>query len=160
MSKLKENKTKTGAQILMENMNKYDGTNYVYDGSDDTINTEEEMIKKYTPKPRVQTWDLMKQTAREEAKKGNYKDLRELRKIEKKMNYESKPFKKKPIDQRRESSEVKSDTTLPLEIPNFLKLKEAAPVDNTLNKILEDRNKPDPDYFKGLGTFLPTNFKK
>ena len=63
MSKLKENKTKTGAQILMENMNKYDGTNYVYDGSDDTINTEEEMIKKYTPKPKVQTWDLMKQTA-------------------------------------------------------------------------------------------------
>ena len=63
MSKLKENKTKTGAQILMENMNKYDGTNYVYDGSDDTINTEEEMIKKYTPKPRVQTWDLMKKTA-------------------------------------------------------------------------------------------------
>ena len=104
MSKLKENKTKTGAQILMENMNKYDGTNYVYDGSDDTINTEEEMIKKYTPKPRVQTWDLMKQTA-------NKKELRELRKIEKKMNYESKPFKKKPIETRTESSKDKSDTT-------------------------------------------------
>ena len=160
MSKSKDNKTKSTNQLLTESMNTYDGTNYVYDGSDDTINTEQDMIKKYTPKPKVQTWDLMKQTAREEAKKGNYKDLRELRKIEKKMNYESKPFKKKPIDQRRESSEVKSDTTLPLEIPNFLKLKEAAPVDNTLNKILEDRNKPDPDYFKGLGTFLPTNFKK
>jgi hypothetical protein len=154
MSKSKESKTKTLNQSLTETMNTYDGTNYIYDGSDDTINTEQDMIKKYTPKPKVQTWDLMKQTAREEAKKGNYKDLRELRKIEKKMNYESKPFKKKPIDQRRESSEVKSDTTLPLEIPNFLKLKEAAPVDNTLNKILEDRNKPDPDYFKGLGTFL------
>mgnify|MGYP007073385751 FL=1 len=160
MSKSKESKTKTLNQSLTETMNTYDGTNYIYDGSDDTINTEQDMIKKYTPKPKVQTWDLMKQTAREEAKKGNYKDLRELRKIEKKMNYVSKPFKKKPIDQRRESSEVKSDTTLPLEIPNFLKLKEAAPVDNTLNKILEDRNKPDPDYFKGLGTFLPTNFKK
>ena len=160
MSKSKESKTKTLNQSLTETMNTYDGSNYIYDGSDDTINTEQDMIKKYTPKPKVQTWDLMKQTAREEAKKGNYKDLRELRKIEKKMNYESKPFKKKPIDQRRESSEVKSDTTLPLEIPNFLKLKEAAPVDNTLNKILEDRNKPDPDYFKGLGTFLPTNFKK
>jgi len=160
MSKSKESKTKTLNQSLTETMNTYDGTNYIYDGSDDTINTEQDMIKKYTPKPKVQTWDLMKQTAREEAKKGNYKDLRELRKIEKKMNYESKPFKKKPIDQRRESSEVKSDTTLPLEIPNFLKLKEAAPVDDTLNKILEDRNKPDPDYFKGLGTFLPTNFKK
>jgi hypothetical protein len=105
------------------------------------------MIKKYTPKPKVQTWDLMKQTA-------DKKELRELRKIEKKMNYESKPFKKKPIDQRRESSEVKSDTTPALDIPNFLRKKEAAPVDDTLNKILEDRNKPDPDLFRGLGTFL------
>jgi hypothetical protein len=151
MSKLKENKTKTGTQILMENMNKYDGTNYVYDGSDDTINTEEEMIKKYTPKPRVQTWDLMKKTA-------DKKELRELRKIEKKMNYESKPFKKKPIETRTESSKGKSDTTPAPDIPNFLKFREAAPVDNTLNKILEDRNKPDPDLFKGLGTFLTKKF--
>ena len=152
MSKSKENKTKkpldkTFNEAFTEASNTYDGTNYVYDGSDDTINTEEEMIKKYTPKPRVQTWDLMKQTA-------NKKELRELRKIEKKMNYESKPFKKKPIETRTESLNVKSDTTLPLEIPNFIKLKEAAPVDDTLNKILEDRNKPDPDYFKGRGTFL------
>ena len=141
MSKSKESKTKTLNQSLTETMNTYDGTNYIYDGSDDTINTEQDMIKKYTPKPKVQTWDLMKQTAREEAKKGNYKDLRELRKIEKKMNYESKPFKKKPIDQRRESSEVKSDTIPALDIPNFLRKKESAPVDDTLNKILEDRSK-------------------
>ena len=154
MSKSKESKTKTLNQSLTETMNTYDGTNYIYDGSDDTINTEQDMIKKYTPKPKVQTWDLMKQTAREEAKKGNYKDLRELRKIEKKMNYESKPFKKKPIETRTESSKGKSDTTPAPDIPNFLKFREAAPVDNTLNKILEDRNKPDPDYFKGLGTFL------
>ena len=151
MSKLKENKTKTGAQILMENMNKYDGTNYVYDGSDDTINTEEEMIKKYTPKPRVQTWDLMKQTA-------NKKELRELRKIEKKMNYESKPFQKKPIETRRDSSKVKSDTIPAPNIPNFLRVTTAAPVDNTLEKIIEDRNKPDPDFFRGLGQFLTKKF--
>ena len=147
MSKSKDNKTKSTNQLLTESMNTYDGTNYVYDGSDDTINTEQEMIKKYTPKPKVQTWDLMKQTA-------DKKELRELRKIEKKMNYESKPFKKKHIDQRRESSEVKSDTIPALDIPNFLRKKEAAPVDDTLNKILEDRNKPDPDLFRGLGTFL------
>ena len=157
MSKLKENKTKTGAQILMENMNKYDGTNYVYDGSDDTINTEEEMKKKYS-KPKVQTWDLMKQTARAEAKKGNYKELRELRKIEKKMNYESKPFQKKPIETRRDSSKVKSDTIPAPNIPNFLRVNTAAPVDNTLNKIIEDRNKPDPDFFRGLGQFLTKKF--
>mgnify|MGYP005999152239 CR=1 FL=1 len=154
MSKSDQKKTKTFNQNMTEAMNTYDGTNYVYDGSDDTINTEQEMIKKYTPKPKVQTWDLMKQTARDEAKKGNYKELRELRKIEKKMNYESKPFKKKPIAQRTESSEVKSDTIPALDIPNFLRKKEAAPADDTLNKILEDRNKPDPDLFRGLGTFL------
>ena len=150
MSKSKDQKTKkprTWNEAIVEASNTYEGTNYVYDGSDDTINTEEEMIKKYTPKPRVQTWDLMKQTA-------NKKELRELRKIEKKMNYESKPFKKKPIETRTESSKGKSDTTPAPDIPNFLKFREAAPVDNTLNKILEDRNKPDPDYFKGLGTFL------
>ena len=55
MSKSKESKTKTLNQSLTETMNTYDGTNYIYDGSDDTINTEQDMIKKYTPKPKVQT---------------------------------------------------------------------------------------------------------
>ena len=151
MSKLKENKTKTGAQILMENMNKYDGTNYVYDGSDDTINTEQEMIKKYTPKPKVQTWDLMKQTAREEAKKGNYKELRDIRKIERKM---SKPFKKTPIETRRESSNTVSDTSLPLDISDLKFKKNFTTKDDTLERIEADRNKVDPDFFKGLGTFF------
>ena len=160
MSKLKDNKTKPliSVEKLTESINKYDGTNYIYDGSDDTINTEEEMKKKYTSKPKVQTWDLMKQTARAEAKKGNYKELRELRKIEQKMNYQPKPIKKKPIETRRDSSKVNSDTIPAPDIPNFLKFREAAPVDNTLNKILEDRNKPDPDLFKGLGTFLTKKF--
>ena len=99
----------------------------------------------------MQTWEIMKETA-------DKKELRELRKIEKKMNYESKPFKKKPIETRTESSKGKSDTTPAPDIPNFLKFREAAPVDNTLNKILEDRNKPDPDLFKGLGTFLTKKF--
>ena len=158
MSKSKENKTKTLNQSLTETMNTYDGNNYIYDGSDDTINTEEEMKKKYTSKPKVQTWDLMKQTARAEAKKGNYKELRELRKIEKKMNYESKPFQKKPIETRRDSSKVKSDTIPAPNIPNFLRVNTAAPVDNTLEKIIEDRNKPDPDFFRGLGQFLTKKF--
>jgi len=157
MNKSDQKKTKTFNQNITEAMNTYDGTNYVYDGSDDTINTEEEMRKKYN-KPKVQTWDLMKAAAKEEAKKGNYKDLRELRKIEKKMNYETKPFKKKPIETRRDSSKVKSDTYPTPEIPNFLRINKAAPVDDTLKKILEDRNKPDPDLFKGLGQFLPKKF--
>jgi hypothetical protein len=48
---------------------------------------------------------------------------------------------------------------LPLNIPNFLKEKTATPEDDTLNKILKDCNKPDPDYFKGLRTFLLKKIK-
>ena len=151
MSKSDQKKTKSTYQLLTESINTYDGTNYVYDGSDDTINTEQEMIKKYTPKPKVQTWDLMKQTAREEAKKGNYKELRDIRKIERKM---SKPFKKTPIETRRESSNTVSDTSLPLDISDLKFKKNFTPKDDTLKRIEEDRNKVDPDFFKGLGTFF------
>ena len=95
MSKSKDQKTKkpkTWNEAIVEASNTYDGTNYIYDGSDDTINTEEEMRKKF--KPKVLTWDLMKQDAIAAAKKGNYKALRELRKIEQKMNYQPKPIEK------------------------------------------------------------------
>jgi len=156
MSKSKENKTKTFNQNLTETINTYDGTNYIYDGSDDTINTEEEMRKKF--KPKVLTWDLMKQDARAAAKKGNYKQLRELRKIEQKMNYQPKPIKKKPIETRRDSSKVNSDTIPAPDIPNFMRVNKAAPPDDTLKKIIEDRNKPDPDFFRGLGQFLNKKF--
>jgi len=156
MSKSKENKTKTFNQNLTETINTYDGTNYIYDGSDDTINTEEEMRKKF--KPKVLTWDLMKQDARAAAKKGNYKQLRELRKIEQKMNYQPKPIKKKPIETRRDSSKVNSDTIPAPDIPNFMRVNRAAPPDDTLKKIIEDRNKPDPDFFRGLGQFLTKKF--
>ena len=151
MSKSKENKTKTFNQNLTETINTYDGTNYIYDGSDDTINTEEEMRKKF--KPKVLTWDLMKQDARAAAKKGNYKQLRELRKIEQKMNYQPKP-----IETRRDSSKVNSDTIPAPDIPNFMRVNRAAPPDDTLKKIIEDRNKPDPDFFRGLGQFLNKKF--
>ena len=142
MTKSKDQKTKkprTWNEAIVEASNTYDGTNYVYDGADDTIMTESEMLKKFTAQEK---YELLKKVANNQEKK-------EFRDIERKYK------KKSSIEPRRESLNVKSDTTLPLEIPNFLKLKEAAPVDNTLNKILEDRNKPDPDYFKGLGTFLP-----
>ncbi len=156
MSKSKENKTKTFNKSFVEASNKFDDTNYVYDGSDDTINTEEEMRKKF--KPKVLTWDLMKQDARAAAKKGNYKQLRELRKIEQKMNYQPKPIKKKPIETRRDSSKVNSDTIPAPDIPNFMRVNRAAPPDDTLKKIIEDRNKPDPDFFRGLGQFLNKKF--
>ena len=142
MSKSKDQKTKkprTWNEAIVEASNTYDGTNYIYDGADDTIMTESEMLKKFTAQEK---YEMLKKVANNQEKK-------EFREIERKYK------KKSSIEPRTESLNVKSDTTLPLEIPNFIKLKEAAPVDDTLNKILNDRNKPDPDYFKGLGTFLP-----
>ena len=142
MTKSKDQKTKkprTWNEAIVEASNTYDGTNYIYDGADDTIMTESEMLKKFTAQEK---YEMLKKVANNQEKK-------EFREIERKYK------KKSSIEPRTESLNVKSDPTLPLEIPNFIKVKEAAPVDDTLNKILNDRNKPDPDYFKGLGTFLP-----
>ena len=150
MNKSNQKKTKTLNKTLTETMNTYDGSNYIYDGSDDTINTEQEMIKKYS-KPKVQTWEIMKETA-------DKKELRELRKIEKKMNYKIKPIKKSSIDQRRESSKQVSDTYIPLDISIPKVIPKEAALDDTLKRIEEDRNKVDPDFFKGLGTFFVKKF--
>tara|TARA_R100001086_G_scaffold111957_1_gene57104 strand:+ start:466 stop:918 length:453 start_codon:yes stop_codon:yes gene_type:complete len=150
MNKSNQKKTKSLNKTLTETMNTYDGNNYIYDGSDDTINTEQEMIKKYS-KPKVQTWEIMKETA-------DKKELRELRKIEKKMNYKMKPIKKSSIDQRRESSKQVSDTYIPLDISIPKVITKEAALDNTLKRIEEDRNKVDPDFFRGLGTFFVKKF--
>tara|TARA_Y100001938_G_scaffold19328_1_gene24100 strand:+ start:213 stop:665 length:453 start_codon:yes stop_codon:yes gene_type:complete len=150
MNKSNQKKTKTLNKTLTETMNTYDGSNYIYDGSDDTINTEQEMIKKYS-KPKVQTWEIMKETA-------DKKELRELRKIEKKMNYKMKPIKKSSIDQRRESSKQVSDTYIPLDISIPKVIPKEAALDDTLKRIEEDRNKVDPDFFRGLGTFFVKKF--
>jgi hypothetical protein len=150
MNKSNQKKTKSLNKIMTETMNTYDGNNYIYDGSDDTINTEQEMIKKYS-KPKVQTWEIMKETA-------DKKELRELRKIEKKMNYKMKPIKKSSIDQRRESSKQVSDTYIPLDISIPKDIPKEAALDDTLKRIEEDRNKVDPDFFRGLGTFFVKKF--
>ena len=150
MNKSNQKKTKSLNKTLTETMNTYDGNNYIYDGSDDTINTEQEMIKKYS-KPKVQTWEIMKETA-------DKKELRELRKIEKKMNYKMKPIKKSSIDQRRESSKQVSDTYIPLDISIPKVIPKEAALDDTLKRIEEDRNKVDPDFFRGLGTFFVKKF--
>jgi len=121
--------------------NTYDNTNYIYDGSDDTINTEADMLKKFTAQEK---YKLYKQVANNQEKK-------EFRDIERKHK------KKSSIEARREPFKRDSNTGLPLDVhefPNFLKPKKTVKEDDTLKKILEDRNKTDPDLFKGLGTFL------
>jgi hypothetical protein len=69
-----------------------------------------------------------------------------------------KAVQKKPIAQRRESLNRISTTSVPLNIDiNFKKINAADADDgeNILKKIEDDRNKIDPDMFKGLGKFLP-----
>jgi hypothetical protein len=77
LSKSKDQKTKpfnkTFNQTLTETMNTYDGTNYVYDGSDDIIMTEADMLKKFTAQEK---YKLLKQVLTIK-KRNNLEILRE-----------------------------------------------------------------------------------
>ena len=53
LRKSKDQKTKPFNQTLTETMNTYDGTNYVYYESDDTIMTEADMLKKFTAQENI-----------------------------------------------------------------------------------------------------------
>jgi hypothetical protein len=112
---------------------------------DNSINTEAEMKKKFTAQDK---YKMYKSVANQQEKK-------EFRKIERKYK------KKNPIEPRTEQSKGQLTTGVPLDVyefPNFLKPRKAAAPDDTLKKILEERNKPDPDFYKGLGIFLPKKF--
>ena len=125
-------------KAFTEASNKYDNTNYIYNAADDGIYTEQELKKKFTAQDN---YKLLKSVANNQEKK-------QFRDIERKYK------KKTPIEPRRESSNTISDTTLPLNISDFKFEKNSAADDDTLKKIIEDRNKPDPDFFRGLGTFF------
>ena len=153
MNKSKDQKTKKTVKPEVFNLNKefvkvsntYDDTNYVYDPVDNSINTEAEMKKKFSAQDN---YKLLKSVANQQEKK-------EFREIERKYK------KKNPIEPRTEQSKGQSTTGVPLDVyefPNFLKPRKAAAPDDTLKKILEERNKPDPDFYKGLGIFLPKKF--
>ena len=142
MSKSKDQKTKPLLQKLTEGMNKYEGTNYIYDGSDNTINTEAEMKKKFTAQDNYR---LLKSVANNQEKK-------EFRDIERKYK------KKSSIAQRTVPSEPVSDTRLPLNFFDYNFQKNFYKPDDTLKRIEKDRNKTDPDFYKGIGTFFQKKF--
>ena len=142
MSKSKDQKTKPLLQKLTEGMNKYEGTNYIYDGSENTINTEAEMKKKFTAQDN---YKLLKSVANNQEKK-------EFRDIERKYK------KKSSIAQRTVPSEPVSDTRLPLNFFDYNFQKNFYKPDDTLKRIEKDRNKKDPDFFKGLGTFFQKKY--
>ena len=142
MSKSKDQKTKPLLQKLTEGMNKYEGTNYIYDGSDNTINTEAEMKKKFTAQDN---YKLLKSVANNQEKK-------EFRDIERKYK------KKSSIAQRTVPSETVSVGKLPLNLFDYNFQKNFYKSDDTLKRIEKDRNKLDPDFYKGLGTFFQKKF--
>ena len=142
MSKSKDQKTKPLLQKLTEGMNKYEGTNYIYDGSDNTINTEAEMKKKFTAQDNYR---LLKSVANNQEKK-------EFRDIERKYK------KKSSIAQRTVPSETVSVGKLPLNLFDYNFQKNFYKPDDTLERIEKDRNKLDPDFYKGLGTFFQKKF--
>ena len=142
MSKSKDQKTKPLLQKLTEGMNKYEGTNYIYDGSDNTINTEAEMKKKFTAQDN---YKLLKSVANNQEKK-------EFRDIERKYK------KKSSIAQRTVPSEEFSVGKVPLNLFDYNFQKNFYKPDDTLERIEKDRNKLDPDFYKGLGTFFLKKF--
>tara|TARA_Y100000004_G_C8694369_1_gene318932 strand:- start:97 stop:555 length:459 start_codon:yes stop_codon:yes gene_type:complete len=149
MSKSKENNINKIGERLLKNVDLYDGPVMVDNGE---IKFEKEVgaTDLYKPKRKVQTWDLMKANAKDEAKKGNYKELREIRKIERKYK------KKSYTDDSGLTKKPMPDAQVPpiIDVPNFPP-KIDFPKDNTLDKLEAERKKPDPDLFKGLGIFLP-----
>ena len=142
MSKSKDQKTKPLLQKLTEGMNKYEGTNYIYDGSDNTINTEAEMKKKFTAQDNYR---LLKSVANNQEKK-------EFRDIERKYK------KKSSIAQRTVPSEPVSVGNIPLNLFDYNFAKNFPEKKNTLKNLEQERNKKDPDFFKGLGTFFQKKF--
>ena len=142
MSKSKDQKTKPLLQKLTEGMNKYEGTNYIYDGSDNTINTEAEMKKKFTAQDNYR---LLKSVANNQEKK-------EFRDIERKYK------KKSSIAQRTVPSEEFSVGKVPLNLFDYNFQKNFYKPDDTIERIEKDRNKLDPDFYKGLGTFFQKKF--
>ena len=83
---------KTLNQTMTETMNKYDGTNYIYDGSDDTINTEADMKKKFTAQDN---YKLLKSVANNQEKK-QFRDIERKYKKKSSIDQRTKPFNKKP----------------------------------------------------------------
>ena len=148
MSKSKENNINKIGERLIKNVDLYDGPVMVDNGE---IKFEKEVgaTDLYKPKRKVQSWDVIKAHAKDEAKKGNYKELREIRKIERKYK------KKSYTDDSGLTKKPMPDAQVPpiIDVPIFPKRNFER--DNTLDKLEAERRKPDPDLFKGLGIFLP-----
>ena len=119
MTKSKDQKTKkprTWNEAIVEASNTYDGTNYVYDGADDTIMTESEMLKKFTAQEK---YEMLKKVANNQEKKefrdiaiaaGYSKDSAHQRAYEN-TTYKLKPHVVKYIEDLKEDFRVRNQIT-------------------------------------------------
>ena len=82
----------------------------------------------------------------------NNQEKKEFRDIERKYK------KKSSIAQRTVPSEPVSDTRLPLNFFDYNFQKNFYKPDDTLKRIEKDRNKKDPDFFIGLGSFFQKKY--
>jgi hypothetical protein len=63
--------------------------------------------------------------------------------------------KKTNTAQRTVPKKADPAPTIPLDLIDFNKFKIKPESNDTLKRLEEDRNKPDPDVYKGLGIFFP-----
>ena len=154
----KSNKNKTNPlDNIIKNVEKY---NDLYDNTRDDvivdgneIKLESQLRKEIEQRRKVPNWQLMKEVAQDKARKGNTKELNDLLNIERKMR------KKTNTAQRTAPKAASPAPTIPLDLIDFNEFsKIKSKPDDTLQRLEEDRNKPDPDVAKGLGIFFPEKF--
>ena len=132
MSKSKENKTNVLNNLgktIVDLTNKYDVEN-------------KNFKKNFSAQDKYR---MYKQVANNQEKK-------EFRDIERKYK------KKSSIAQRTVPSETVSVGKLPLNLFDYNFQKNFYKPDDTLKRIEKDRNKTDPDFYKGIGTFFQKKF--
>ena len=156
MNKSDKNKTKKTNPLdnIIKNVEKYNDLydNVIVDGNE--IKLESQLRKEIKEKERrkVSNWQLMKEVAQGKARKGDTRELNALLKIERRMR------KKTNTAQRTASKQVDPAPTIPLDLIDFNEFKIKSESNDTLKRLEEDRNKPDPDIAKGLGIFFPQKF--
>jgi len=138
MNKSKEQKTKPYdlEKELLRLTDLYDEGPIIHDPMSNTFKSEQQVLRENDAKS-----------------KGIYDN--QTRNKDKKTD---KAVQKKPIAQRRESFKAKPTPSVPMNLDLNLKISNqlaASDAENILKKIEDDRNKVDPDMFKGLGKFLP-----
>ena len=138
MSKSKDKKTKPYdlEKELLRLTDLYDEGPIIHDPMSNTFKSEQQMIRENEVKA-----------------KGIYDHL-----TSNKNKKAVKVVQNKPITKRRESLKAKLIPSVPMNLDLNLKISKQPAADaaeNILKKIDNERNKVDPDTFKGLGAFLP-----